>query len=211
MNDFYHEGSRSLQDRFETRALADRLQEAIVCAQISPEDKGFIEAQNMFFLATVDQTGRPNCSYKGGSTGFVKVLDETTIAFPLYDGSGMYISAGNVLINPHVSLLFVDFQRQARLRFNGDASMKVDDPLIREWPEAELVMRVKLREMFPNCPRYIHKMSFVEESAFVPKAECETPSPAWKRLEAVSDALPPRDAHLAGNETDLAAALNRVE
>ena len=212
MNDFYHEGSRGLQDRFETRALAeDRLQEAIVCAQISPENKGFIEAQNMFFLATVDQAGRPNCSYKGGSIGFVKVLDETTIAFPLYDGSGMYISAGNVLINPHVSLLFVDFQRQSRLRFNGDAFMQIDDPLISEWPEAELVMRVKIREMFPNCPRYIHKMTFVEESAFVPKAECETPAPAWKRLEAVSDVLPPRDAHLSGNETDLAAALNRID
>lgn len=209
MNDFYHEGSRHLQDRFETRALADRLQEAIVCAQISPDDKAFIEAQNMFFLATVDQAGKPNCSYKGGGTGFVQVLDETTIAFPLYDGSGMYISAGNVLVNPQVSLLFVDFQRQARLRFNGEATVQADDPLIKSWPEAELVVRVTLREMFPNCPRYIHKMTLVEESAFVPKSACATPVPDWKRLEAVSDVLPPRDAHLAGNGTDVAAALNR--
>lgn len=209
MTDFYHEGNRQLQDRFETRPLADRLAEAIVSEQISPEDKAFIEAQNMFFLATVDNDGHPNCSYKGGSVGLVKVLDEQTLAFPLYDGSGMYISAGNVLVNAHVSLLFVDFQRQARLRVNGNALIQDDDPLLADWPEAELIVRVQLRKMFPNCPRYIHKMTLVEESAFVPKRHCETPAPAWKHLEVVADVLAPRDAHLAGHEQDAAAALNR--
>lgn len=210
MSEFFHEGSRKLQDQFETRPMADRLVEAIVSDKISPEDQAFIEAQNMFFFATVDGEGRPSCSYKGGSVGLVKVIDETTLAFPLYDGSGMYLSAGNVLVNPHVSLLFVDFQRQARLRLTGDAFIQEDDPLINHWPEAQLVLRVKVREMFPNCPRYIHKMTLVEESVFVPKQHCETPAPAWKRLEAVADVLPPRDAHLAGHEQDAAAALNRT-
>lgn len=209
MSDFYHEGHRQLQERFETRPLADRLLDAIVSAQISPEDKVFIEAQNMFFLATVDNEGRPNCSYKGGSVGLVQVVDEQTLAFPLYDGSGMYLSAGNVLVNPHVSLLFVDFQRQARLRINGSAFIQDGDPLLAHWPEAQLILRIQLRELFPNCPRYIHKMTLVEESEFVPKQQCETPAPAWKRLEVVADVLPPRDAHLAGNEQDAAAALNR--
>jgi predicted pyridoxine 5'-phosphate oxidase superfamily flavin-nucleotide-binding protein len=209
MSDFYHEGSRQLQERFETRPLADRLAEAIVSTLISPEDKAFIEAQNMFFLATVDKQGRPDCSYKGGSVGLVKVLDEQTLAFPSYDGSGMFLSAGNLLVNPPVSLLFIDFQRQARLRVKGSAFIQDDDPLLANWPEAELIVRVKLREMFPNCPRYIHKMTLVEESAFVPKAHCETPAPDWKRLEVVADVLPPRDAHLAGHEQDAAAALNR--
>lgn len=209
MPDFYHEGSRQLQDRFETRPLADRLAEAIVSVQISPEDKAFIESQNMFFLATVDKEGRPDCSYKGGSVGLVKVLDEQTLAFPSYDGSGMFLSVGNVLVNPPVSLLFVDFQRQARLRVKGSAFIQDDDPLLAYWPEAELIVRVRLREMFPNCPRYIHKMTLVEESAFVPKSHCETPAPAWKSLEVVADVLPPRDAHLAGHEQDAAAALNR--
>ncbi|EGW20298.1 pyridoxamine 5'-phosphate oxidase family protein [Methylobacter tundripaludum] len=209
MSEFFHEGSRQLQDRFDTRPMADRLVDAIVSGQISPEDKAFIEEQNMFFFATVDREGRPNCSYKGGSVGLVKVIDEQTLAFPLYDGSGMYLSAGNVLVNEHVSLLFVDFQRQARLRLNGSAFIQDDDPLQNHWPEAELVLRVKVREMFPNCPRYIHKMTLVEESSFVPKQHCETPAPAWKRLEVVADVLPPRDAHLAGNEQDAAAALNR--
>jgi uncharacterized protein len=110
MSEFFHEGSRKLQDRFETRRIADRQVDLIISDQISPEDKVFIEEQNMFFLATVDSVGRPNCSYKGGSVGLVKVVDEYTLAFPLYDGNGMYLSAGNVLVNPHVSLLFIDFQ-----------------------------------------------------------------------------------------------------
>ncbi|MDD5276185.1 MAG: pyridoxamine 5'-phosphate oxidase family protein [Methylovulum sp.] len=209
MSEFYHEGSRKLQNQFDTQRMADRLAEAIVTGQISPEDKAFIEEQNMFFLATVDGEGRPNCSYKGGSVGLVQVLDECTLAFPLYDGSGMYLSAGNVLVNRHVSLLFVDFQRQARLRLNGSAFIQENDPLLDHWPEAQIILRVKLREMFPNCPRYIHKMTLVEESAFVPKKHCETPAPAWKRLEVVADVLPARDAHLAGTGQDAAAALNR--
>jgi predicted pyridoxine 5'-phosphate oxidase superfamily flavin-nucleotide-binding protein len=209
MSEFFHEGSRKLQNQFETQPMADRLVEAIISNQISAEDKVFIEEQNMFFLATVDQKGRPNCSYKGGGVGLVKVIDEYTVAFPLYDGNGMYLSAGNVLVNPHVSLLFIDFQRQARVRLNGSAFIQDDDPLLSYWPEAEMVLRVKLREMFPNCPRYIHKMTLIEESTFVPKQHCETPVPAWKRLEVVADVLPSRDAHLAGNEQDAAAALNR--
>lgn len=209
MSDFYHQGHRTLQDRFETRPLADRLREGIVAAQISVEDKMFIEQQNLFFLATVDSEGRPNCSYKGGSAGLVKVLDGQTLAFPSYDGSGMYLSTGNVLVNPHVGLLFVDFQRQARLRVNGDAFILDDDPLLTEWPEAQLVVRVNVREVFPNCPRYVHKMALIEESVFVPKADCPTPAAVWKSLEVVADVLPPRDAHLAGNDQDAAAALNR--
>lgn len=209
MGDFFHEGSRKYQDRFETRRLADRTVELIVRDRISNEDRVFIEEQNMFFLATVDPEGRPNCSYKGGSAGLVRVLDEQTVAFPLYDGNGMYLSAGNVLANANVSLLFMDFQRQARLRLNGEASILDGDPLRNAWPEAELVVRVQLREMFPNCPRYIHKMALVEESEFVPRAGCETPPPAWKSLEGVADVLPPRDAHLAGSDQDAAAALNR--
>jgi len=181
MSEFFHEGSRQLQDRFETRALADREVDVIISDKISPEDQAFIEEQNMFFLATVDKEGRPNCSYKGGSAGLVKVVDDVTLAFPLYDGNGMYLSAGNVLVNPHASLLFIDFQRQARVRVNGSAFIQDDDPLMDHWPEAQMVLRVKLREMFPNCPRYIHKMTLIEESAFVPKQHCETPAPAWKR------------------------------
>jgi predicted pyridoxine 5'-phosphate oxidase superfamily flavin-nucleotide-binding protein len=209
MSDYFNEGQRQLQDAFETRPLADRLQAGIIQAVITPPDAAFIEAQNMFFLATVDDKGQANCSYKGGQKGLVKVVDETTLAFPIFDGNGMFMSAGNVLVNGQVGLLFIDFERQARVRVNGEASISADDALLKHWPESVVIVRVKVRETFPNCPRYIHKMTLVEESAFVPKANCTTPDAAWKKLEIVADVLPPKDAHLASNEQDVLAAINR--
>src|SRR4029079_2592867 len=92
----YHEGSRALQDRFDTRRLADRLADRLWTDTIDDGDRAFIESADMFFLATADEQGRPNCSYKGGDPGFVRVLDERTIAFPNYDGNGMYLSMGNL-------------------------------------------------------------------------------------------------------------------
>ncbi len=209
MTEYFHAGNRQLQDEFDTRRLADRLQGGIIQPTISPPDAEFIEAQNMFFLATVDDKGQANCSYKGGARGLVKVVDETTLAFPIYDGNGMFMSAGNVLVNGEVGLLFIDFERQARVRVNGKASIVMDDPLLAHWPEARVIVRVKVRETFPNCPRYIHKMELKEESGFVPKAQCETPAAPWKKLEIVADVLPSYDAHLASNEQDVLAAINR--
>jgi predicted pyridoxine 5'-phosphate oxidase superfamily flavin-nucleotide-binding protein len=209
MGEYFNAGQRQLQDEFDTRRLADRLQGGIIQPIINELDAEFIEAQNMFFLATVDDQGHANCSYKGGSKGLVKVVDETTLAFPIYDGNGMFMSAGNVLVNGEVGLLFIDFERQARVRVNGVASITLEDPLLSNWPEAKLVVRVKVRETFPNCPRYIHKMEFVEESGFVPKAQCETPAAPWKKLEIVADVLPAYDEHLASNEQDVLAAINR--
>src|SRR4051812_7330897 len=106
--DGYNEGSRELQDRFETRRLADRLAERMRRAHITAEDAAFITARDMLFLATADADGFPQSSYKGGDPGFVRVLDERTIAFPNYDGNGMFLSWGNAKVNPHVGLLFID-------------------------------------------------------------------------------------------------------
>ncbi len=181
MSSIYHEGSRQLQDRFDTKRLADRLEEGAVKETISQNDKAFIEARDMFFLATADEEGRPNCSYKGGDPGFVRVLDERTLAFPNYDGNGMYLSMGNILKNPNVGMLFIDFEGQRRMRFNGIASIDEQDPLMAEYPEAQFVVRVRAREVFPNCPRYIHQYQKIDRSAFVPRADCETPTPDWKR------------------------------
>ena len=190
----YHEESRRLQDRFDTRRLADRLEERyLLDADIDADDRAFIEARDMLFLATVDGDGRPNCSYKGGDPGFVRVLDERTIAFPLYDGNGMYLSAGNVLANPNVGLLFIDFEGRKRLRLNGIASIEEDDPLLAEYPEAELVVRVRTTEVFPNCPRYIHRYRLEERSRFVPHPGAPTPVPDWKRTDWARDVLPADD------------------
>jgi uncharacterized protein len=189
----YHDGSRALQDRFDTRRLADRLEDVKVRDTIAPDDRAFIESMDMFFLATADEQGRPTCSYKGGDPGFVRVLDERTIAFPGYDGNGMFLSAGNVLVNPEVGLLFISFERRRRVRLNGTASIDPADPLTGSWQGALYVVRVRAREVFPNCPRYIHRYELVERSRFVPRGDAPPPVPDWKRHEWARDVLPAGD------------------
>ena len=153
----FNSGSRSIQDRFDTQALSDRIDALLVSETISEHDRRFIEDRDMFFLATADAEGRPTCSYKGGEPGFVRVLDPCTVAFPNYDGNGMYLSTGNVLVNPAVGLLFIDFERGHRMRLDGTASIDFDDPLREDYPEAQFVLRVRARAVYPNCPRYIHR------------------------------------------------------
>jgi hypothetical protein len=189
MTELYHDGNRQLQDRFDTRRLADRIDDRLVHDQITPHDAAFIAARDMFFLATADEEGRPNCSYKGGDPGFVRVVDERTLAFPSYNGNGMYLSMGNVVANPHVGMLFIDFERGNRMRVNGIASVDGDDEFMSAYPEAQLVVRVAVREVFPNCPRYIHRYQRVGSSVFVPREGCETPVPAWKLSDWAADVL----------------------
>lgn len=192
MPDAYHEGSRVLQERFDTRRLADRLEQRFLARpEIDSDDRAFIESCDMLFIATADAEGRPECSYKGGEPGFVRVLDARTIAFPLYDGNGMYLTAGNSLVNPHVGLLFISFEQRRRLRLNGVAS--IDEELAAGWPGAQLAMRVRAEQVFPNCPRYIHEYRLVQGSRFVPRAEGCPPVPAWKRSDWACDVLPAGD------------------
>jgi predicted pyridoxine 5'-phosphate oxidase superfamily flavin-nucleotide-binding protein len=189
----YHSGMRELQDLRETRPLADRLEQVVVRSAFTDEDRAFIARCSMFFIATADAGGQPDCSYKGGLPGFVRVHDERTLAIPDYDGNGMYRSWGNVLVNPHVGLLFIDFETPKRLRVNGVATLATDDPIAEEFPGAVFIIRVEAERIFPNCPRYIHKMQLVEHSAHSPRPEYTPPVPAWKTFEKFRDALPPRD------------------
>ncbi|MEA2506656.1 MAG: uncharacterized protein QOH48_1274 [Actinomycetota bacterium] len=189
----FHEGSRSLQASFDTRRIADRIEEKLVSDTISDNDKAFIERLDMFFLATADEQGHPNCSYKGGDPGFVRVLDEHHVAWPNYDGNGMYLSMGNIFRNPKVGMLFIAFDTGHRLRLNGEATIHEDDGLVAEYPGAQFIVRVRAREVFPNCPRYIHRYKLVERSRFVPRIGEKTPVPDWKRAEWAHDALPEND------------------
>ncbi|MCA9832251.1 MAG: pyridoxamine 5'-phosphate oxidase family protein [Dehalococcoidia bacterium] len=175
-----NDGERELQRRFDSERLAEAIRTRTVHDRIDERDQAFIERMDMFFLATVDARGNVDCSYKGGDPGFIRVLDEHTLAFPSYDGNGQFMSGGNIATNGKVGMLFIDWERQNRMRVNGTASIDFDDPLLAEYPEAQFVVRVQAEEIFPNCPRYIHKMQMVERSRFVPKDACETPDAEWK-------------------------------
>jgi uncharacterized protein len=186
----YHEGSRALQDRFDSRRIADRLEQVTVHPALTPDDTAFIERSSMFFLATADAEGWPDCSYKGGMPGFVKVVDPTTIAFPSYDGNGMFRSLGNMLVNPKVGMLFIDFAHPNRMRVNGTATVSDDDDLLDSFDGAQAVVRIGIERVFPNCPRYIHHMELVEYSVYAPQPGHVPPEPAWKQMDVFKDALP---------------------
>jgi predicted pyridoxine 5'-phosphate oxidase superfamily flavin-nucleotide-binding protein len=189
----YSDASRSLQDRFDTRRLADRLAEVKVHRAFTASDREFVEAQSQFFLATVDSRGQPTCSYKGGDPGFVTVVDETTLAFPNYDGNGMYLSMGNVSQTGRVGMLFIDFEKQRRMRVDGVAELAFEHELRARHPECQFLVLVHADAIYPNCPRYVHRYELVERSRFVPRSGSTTPTPDWKRTDWARDVLPADD------------------
>jgi predicted pyridoxine 5'-phosphate oxidase superfamily flavin-nucleotide-binding protein len=194
---FYHAGSRSLQDRFGSRRLADRLSEVTLRRAFSDGDRAFIESADFFFLATADAEGRPDCSFKGGLPGFVRVTGPDELAFPDYDGNGMFRSLGNVLANPAVGLLFIDMgTAPRRLRVNGTATVARDDPLVGEMAGAQLVVRVRARAIFPNCPRYIPGSD--GPSVYAPRPDVAPVEPAWKGFAEFRDVVPPRAPQAGG-------------
>jgi predicted pyridoxine 5'-phosphate oxidase superfamily flavin-nucleotide-binding protein len=193
MSRLFQSEHRALQDRFESRPMADRIEQVALKTEIGPEEKGFIESRDFFFLTTVDSEGRPTVSYKGGASGIVRVVDDTHIMFPSYDGNGMYLSMGNITAHPQVGFLFIDFERPYRLRAQGIAEVSDAPEYLSAFPEAELVVRVKLTELWMNCPRYIHRYERVKASRYVPQPGTETPICEWKRIDAMQDVLRPKE------------------
>src|SRR5690349_20980039 len=149
MSRLFNDSHRAIQRRFDTERLADRIEQRLCRDHINADDQAFIERLDMFFLATVDADGHPNCSYKGGDPGFVRVLDEHTLAFPCYDGNGMFLSFGNVSATGHVGMLFIDFLSPKRLRVNGDARIEPPSFVSPPFLDAQFVIVVTPREVFP--------------------------------------------------------------
>src|ERR1700690_1088284 len=165
MSIMYHDGNRQLQDRFDSRRISDRLEEKLTRTTFNADDKAFIEGAAYFFLATADAEGRPDCSFKGGLPGFVAITGPSELVFPDYDGNGMFKSLGNILVNAEVGMLFIAMHgKPQRLRVNGTATLRREDPLLALTVGAQLIVRVTARAIFPNCPRYIPTMQLVDAS-----------------------------------------------
>lgn len=193
MSALYEDSHRRLQQQFDTQRLADRIEQRLFRTALTDEDRDFIAKLDLFFLATVNSRGEPSCSYKGGDPGFVRVLDSRTLAFPCYDGNGMYLSMGNVAANGHVGMLFIDLTSPKRLRVNGTAHIAPPESVAPHFAAAQFVVVVAVREVFPNCPRYIHKYALVERSQFVPHEGTTPPIPKWKQMDWARDVLPYND------------------
>jgi predicted pyridoxine 5'-phosphate oxidase superfamily flavin-nucleotide-binding protein len=190
----YHDGQRRMQDAFDSRRIADRLDEHTYSLELSGAQRALIERAEMFFLATAGPDGQPECSFKGGRPGFVRVLSPHELAWPDYDGNGQFRSLGNLLVNPGAGLLFVDWERPSRLRVNGVATVSAEDVLRTSWEGAQQVVRLAVKQVFPNCPRYLPRMHVVEPSPYNPGQHVEPPRPGWKDDPRFRDALPGRDA-----------------
>ena len=197
MSDLYGPQHQALQDRFDSRRMAERVREIIVTPEIGEQHQGFIESRDFFFLTTIDHRGFPTVSHKGGHPGFVRVADPATLVFPSYDGNGMFLSMGNIASNPKVGLLFIDFETPHRVRVHGHATVSEQDPLMAQFPGAELLVRVAVSEIFINCPRYIHQYQRLGSSRYMPGVGVTAPAAQWKRIDALQDVLPARDAGLA--------------
>ena len=200
MSRLYGDNHRQLQEQFETRRMADVIEKVAMETEVVGPHKDFIESRDMFFLSTVDHKGRPTVSYKGGDPGFVKVVDDTTVVFPSYDGNGMFLSMGNIKGNTNIGMLFINFETPHRLRLQGEASIHDDDPLLAAYKGADLIVRVKVSEIFVNCPRYVHKYQKVDPSKYVPRTECDTPLAGWKHIDKMQEVLPTRDQGRAEKE-----------
>jgi predicted pyridoxine 5'-phosphate oxidase superfamily flavin-nucleotide-binding protein len=189
----YHSGNRELQDRFGSRALADRLVQHTHREAFNEADREFIESVSFFFLATADADGRPDCSFKGGAPGFVRIASANRLEFPDYDGNGMFKSLGNVLLNPHVGLLFLRAgEKRGRLRVNGQATLSFDERVLSAIPGAQVLVSVTAEHIFPNCPRYIPHLEVKEESIYVPRPGVGPVEPQWKSFDQFRDIVPPR-------------------
>lgn len=190
---FYTEKQRALQEAFGTTKLAGVVENAIVWDVIDGPNVAFVESRDFFFLSTVDGEGRPTVSYKGGPRGLVRVIDQKTLAFPAYDGNGMFKSLGNIADTARVGLLFIDFETPNRLRVQGSATFSRDHPDRSTWPGAIGVVEVAVESCFLNCARYIHKHERLEASPYVPAADGSQPHPSWKRIDFVQAAISPSD------------------
>jgi|TARA_B110000879_G_scaffold60680_1_gene85126 predicted pyridoxine 5'-phosphate oxidase superfamily flavin-nucleotide-binding protein len=193
MSNFFTETQRKLQTEFGTVNLADRIVEAAVTEELSDQQAKFIDSRNMFYLSTIDESGFPSCSYKGGEYGFVRVVNPKTIIFPNYDGNGMYMSMGNIQAKAKVGLLFIDFETPQRVRVRGEAKCIREGNLLESYPGSNLVVEISVTHAWVNCPRYVHHMQPLEQSPYVPQKDGAIPLALWKRIDLMQDVLTDQD------------------
>jgi hypothetical protein len=155
----FHPGEQEAQRRWQTADLWDSARKERLLWDHLPEDfHPRIAGAPFFFLATSSPDGRCDCSFKGGGPGLIRIIDARRFAFPDFDGNGAFLSLGNILLNPQVGCLFIDFSDGARLRVNGRASVHEDGPIAALFPEHRRVVLVEIEQVVPNCPQHVPRL-----------------------------------------------------
>ena len=129
---------------------------------ISSELAAFIAKQSSFFIATANAAGQPYIQHRGGPPGFLKVLDESTLAFADFNGNRQYITAGNLQDNPKVHLFLIDYSTQQRVKVWGTAMIVENEPELinRLMPQdykarSEQAILIRVDTWDANCPQHI--------------------------------------------------------
>lgn len=155
----FHAGEREAQERWNSASLWDAARkERLLWDHVPRALHGRLEAAAFFFLATSAPDGRCDCSFKGGGPGLVRFLDTRRFAFPDFDGNGAFMSIGNILLNPHIGCLFIDFTDGARLRVNGRATIHEADATAGLFPAHRRIIHVVVEQAVPNCARHIPRL-----------------------------------------------------
>ena len=165
-NQVFHDGELEAQRRFGDIRLSQGLAQNIR-SEMSHNLVRFLMEQPFFFLSTANDNGDCDCSFRGREHNrphdpepLVLALDAKTLLFPDFPGNGYFNSIGNILTNPKVGMLFVDFTSATRVRINGRASIHEDLGECKQyWPKAARMIKVQIDQVYPNCRARIPKMS----------------------------------------------------
>ncbi|MCP4286302.1 MAG: pyridoxamine 5'-phosphate oxidase [Gammaproteobacteria bacterium] len=165
LDDFdFHTGEVAAQERWQTTHIWDRARRTRLLLDHIPEPfHERIKKAPFFFLATSDNTGSCDCSFKGGGPGIIQIINDKQLAFPDFDGNGAFMSLGNILKNHQVGMLFIDFNDGARLRVNGRASVHDVGPIKGLFPDQPRVILVEIEQVVPNCAAHIPRLVPLEE------------------------------------------------
>jgi len=130
--------------------------------KLSKTLQSLIKKTSYFFLATSSQAGEPNINFKGGEAGFIHIIDDNTILFPDFDGNGIFHGINDMMHNPNVAMLFIDFKNTMRYKANGIATIIDDQDEISQYLDLKgfdyppRVIKVKITYAIRNCSKNIH-------------------------------------------------------
>lgn len=170
VDELLHEGEIEAQRRFGVEGFWNTHNlNAMFHDTIPPNLAAFIESLPFFFIATANTKGECDCSFRGREHDvsghpypLVKVIDKKTLVFPDYRGNKLYNSLGNIIVNGHIGMLFIDFQSRTRVRVNGRAEIIESQTAYSDiWPLAQRHVSVTTEQVYGNCKARIPRMTLV--------------------------------------------------